>query len=632
MGRIGRRFFFEECLCNKKIVIYGASETGYAIYLQIQEEEFAEVVAVVDRNADKVKYEYSCPLLTPNKFFNVYGYDYILIASSSISTQQVIKKYMLSNNIEEERIVCLEESFYDGKTEYHMVNNPNIALQQLLNVNQVLVGNIELTKQFQLWMRQYYNRLSNKEEFVCNIRRRFYSDTDYEVKIMLGLYLFELSSYTSDDMKNLICCIRNLSKDKYEWVYYLCIRLTVMELKQNSFLYRELGLNRKELWHKCLDDIGIPTSVTTVKNTNKIAVLVHTLRGDNCSASMIYRTMVNELHRNGKEVKLFVLPYAVNKSFGFLSLTEGEYWKETKEFVDRNRQLIDLGVEIEYIVAKTYKELLTSAIKQVREYQPGCIVDATDEVCPISMLLYKDYPIFNLALRSCTSGTYFTKTSARIFEYNKEVIPYKIELPVVSVMKSQEHHYSKLTHYNIPTESFVIVSVGARLSYELDQEIVDNVIQLLDRNKDMYWIVVGDGAVSRFFSGKRKHGRVKVVEYEEDIMALYELCDVFLNPDRIGGGYSIKFAMQQGVVVVALKKNLRGAASWVGEDELVDGGYIEQCQYIEHLYNDKELLGAKKEKMMERSRRQCNEKEWGIMLTKELDDMMERWEDKNDTI
>lgn len=632
MNELGRRFYFEKFIYNKKVVIYGASATGYAIYQQLQMDGCAKVIAIVDKNANKVQYEYNCPLITPHIFFDEYLYDYILVASSSSNTQQVIKEYLIRNNVKESCIIFLEESFCDGRNEYRMIDNPNIALRQLLDVNVMLVGDVELTKHFQLWMKQYYNKLSDKETFINEIRTSFYMNPDHEIRILLGLYLFELTEYTSADMKKLIESIEKLSEDKYEWLYYLCTRLTLMELYQNKFLYRELGVQRKRLWNKVANYNKGYDSKIAIRRVERVAILVRVLGDENCSVSTIYRTMANELLRNGKEVKLFVIPYAVKESYGFLSSTEGLDWTQSEKCKDRNRKLINSKVEIEYIVEENIYDMLNSVTQKVWEYQPGCIVDAMDELCPVSALLYKRYPIFNLALRSCTSGTYFTKTSARIFEYNEEIIPYVVELPVVSAMKQQKHSYSKEVRYNIPKESFVIVSVGNRLSYELDQELVDCLLGLMDKKRDMYWIVVGDLGVSKYFVGKRNSDSIRIVEYEEDIMALYELCDVFLNPDRIGGGYSIKFAMQQGVVVVALKKNLRGAAKWVGEEELIDGGYMEQIQYIERLYSDSVLLSEKKERMRKLSRGQCREEEWGVIFNKVLNDMMETWEDINDTI
>lgn len=88
------------------------------------------------------------------------------------------------------------------------------------------------------------------------------------------------------------------------------------------------------------------------------------------------------------------------------------------------------------------------------------------------------------------------------------------------------------------------------------------------------------------------------------------------------------FAMQKEVVIAALKKDLYGAARWVGEEELIEGGYEQLCEYIEKLYQSHKLLCEKKKRMKEIIYEKCNTKKWTLALCDVLDSMEKSFENE----
>lgn len=625
MHEPGRIFVIDEYLQDKKIVIYGAGLTGRQLYSQLKDRGI-DVIAVVDRNADVIENSFSCPLIKPEAFFyNHFSQYYFFIANVSVTAKDEIRKYLIEHGVEETGILDLEENFYDGVREYQMKDDPDEALHQLIQANENIIGNIELTEHFQIWMNVYYSKLTDKEGFRNEIKYEFHNNSKDETRIMLGLYLFELKELDAVGMQDLVDCISKLPEGEYDWLYFLTIQIHSMEFTQNRLIYKELGADRKAMWERILR-YYCPKCMLELDNSRrikgKIAILIPDFLGENHAPAMIYRMMANALSKEGKKVKIFVISeYAGQKSFGFLSVQRGLSLSELSAYDQYNKEKLNPDIEIEYIAKDTIVDLLRTTVNEVIKFSPQCIIDATNERSPVSGILIKYFPVLCYATATGTAGTFFTKTTVNLFEYNMEIAPYRVTLPYFFIEKSESVSYNKKDRLGIPEDSFVIVTVGRRLYSELDQELSDCVVKLLKKHTDMYWLLVGNTEVGKYFNKGETENRVLVIPYEENLKALYSLCDVFLNPDRTGGGFSMMFAMQKEVMVTALKKNLYGAARWVGEEELIEGGYAQLCEYIEKLYQFPDLLREKKKRMREIIYEKCNTKKWVIALCDVLDSM-----------
>lgn len=87
-------------------------------------------------------------------------------------------------------------------------------------------------------------------------------------------------------------------------------------------------------------------------------------------------------------------------------------------------------------------------------------------------------------------------------------------------------------------------------------------------NEDLTLTVVGKNSEKLSFI---KDGRVKVIEFVEDIREVYHSADVFIFPVRIGGGTNFKIleAMALGIPVVAFSERVEGLGIKSGEHLLV---------------------------------------------------------------
>jgi len=118
-----------------------------------------------------------------------------------------------------------------------------------------------------------------------------------------------------------------------------------------------------------------------------------------------------------------------------------------------------------------------------------------------------------------------------------------------------KEQYLTLTkaEFDIPEDSFVYAVIGLRLDSEIDDSFV-KLLTSVEQETDAYFIFAG--IFERFETCFEAHPALKekcrFLDMQADIMAVYALADVFLNPERKGGGSSAAQALQAGLPVLTL--------------------------------------------------------------------------------
>lgn len=111
--------------------------------------------------------------------------------------------------------------------------------------------------------------------------------------------------------------------------------------------------------------------------------------------------------------------------------------------------------------------------------------------------------------------------------------------------------------YGIAEDAFVFVVVGNRLSQEIDKAFLNLCHNLLKKSTRNYIFFVGDSLNMPTLLEKNQltqTGRAISFDFQQDLRSFYELCDVYLNPFRSGGGVSAQMAIADHIPVVALNK------------------------------------------------------------------------------
>lgn len=113
--------------------------------------------------------------------------------------------------------------------------------------------------------------------------------------------------------------------------------------------------------------------------------------------------------------------------------------------------------------------------------------------------------------------------------------------------------YSKLTRsqFGVPDDAFLYCVIGLRLGQEVDTEFL-TLLKRIAENSNSYFLFAGkfDGYEETMADWPELSNRCHFAGMQPDIMAVYELCDAFINPDRAGGGSGAAQALQGHVPVL----------------------------------------------------------------------------------
>ncbi|WP_026527187.1 glycosyltransferase [Butyrivibrio sp. VCD2006] len=173
-----------------------------------------------------------------------------------------------------------------------------------------------------------------------------------------------------------------------------------------------------------------------------------------------------------------------------------------------------------------------------------------------------------------------------------------------SDLKVQSEHHTR-EEYGIPNDKAVVCVVGGRLEVEVDDEFIYCMKQCIDDNM----IVAFIGKLNKYRQICEKDNWFKehtvCIGYVEDILSHIELCDIYLNPRRLGGGTSCVEAMSKGCVPVSL--NFGDVAYNIGEDFIVED-YKEMADRLNKLACDKEYYKIMSERALKRAEYLCDTK------------------------
>lgn len=166
-----------------------------------------------------------------------------------------------------------------------------------------------------------------------------------------------------------------------------------------------------------------------------------------------------------------------------------------------------------------------------------------------------------------------------------------------SSLKPQINKYTRKA-LDIPEDKFVMVLIGWRLTYEVNQEFINMIDEVLKKGA-MLMII---GKMDTYESICRRDsifGQSAVyLEEQEDVLAILDLCDLYVNPKRTGGGTSVIEAMYKGCPAITL--NSGDVALGAGPDFCVNT-YEEMQKQIIRYMEDREYYKEMSEKAKRRA-------------------------------
>lgn len=136
----------------------------------------------------------------------------------------------------------------------------------------------------------------------------------------------------------------------------------------------------------------------------------------------------------------------------------------------------------------------------------------------------------------------------------------------------------------LPENRFLLVVIGIRLDSEVGEAFLD----MLDQACSQGCFVAFAGKMSRYHQMMERHIAVKdnsaFIGYQDDILALMEIADLYVNPERLGGGFSVIEAFHKGKPGVYLRT---GDVYVAGGETFAVSDFDEMLEEIVKYKNDK---------------------------------------------
>ena len=229
----------------------------------------------------------------------------------------------------------------------------------------------------------------------------------------------------------------------------------------------------------------------------------------------------------------------------------------------------------------------------------GITMHLADKIVPaLSVPLGSGLPILN---------TYFTTHGKTLTAADKDFIKLQNGSEKNMVLKPwhygfapQREHISR-SDVNIPDESFIMAVVGNRLDEELDRDFLSMLDRIATEKTNIMFIGnFNCDDKTKDYPNIKNHSIY--LGHCADLLSRLELCDIFVNPRRSGGGTSGAMALYQGKPVVTVAfgdiAECAGEQFWVRD-------YAEMEQQISRYINEPVFYAEMSQKAKQR----------GIILT-----------------
>ncbi|SEM24558.1 hypothetical protein SAMN04487770_13022 [Butyrivibrio sp. ob235] len=403
--------------------------------------------------------------------------------------------------------------------------------------------------------------------------------------------------------------------------------MPVFSSKEVTRLYLDIYLEIVDKYRKGLE-ISLDRIPYDERNQNLAVVITsqYTDMGHGPTKSCFYRAKA--LKQIGKKDVLIINTNDLLPYMPYLPL----FWK-VRQGVNtelNNANFVgDDEVRIDYFQLEEKDQMdnnsLATIIETVQELRPSFIVNIGGFNIAASLL----NDVISVLLVGMAPGQlqydgtdYFTcslKETEDLYSL-MEYVGAKKESLISSVftsdLKKQVETHTR-AEYGIPIDGFVACIIGARLDVDVDNEFAN----LLNSIEDVFYIFIGkfEKYDDICFKYRNLAENSLSVGSVSDTLSYIELCDIYINPKRLGGGTSSVEAMSKGVVPVSLTY---GDVYYnIGEEFSLrdDAGLLER---IGKLKSDKDYYAEMSIKAKKRAEYLCDTKHRFMDTISELENRL----------
>ncbi|TRZ93040.1 MAG: glycosyltransferase, partial [Rhodocyclaceae bacterium] len=105
--------------------------------------------------------------------------------------------------------------------------------------------------------------------------------------------------------------------------------------------------------------------------------------------------------------------------------------------------------------------------------------------------------------------------------------------------------------FGLNEKAVIWVTAGFRLEHEIKGEWASRMLHLMSRHPDVVWLLIGGEGTLPPALLAAPPGRVGALATRNDLPGILRICDIYVNPPRMGGGFSVAEAMAEGLPVTS---------------------------------------------------------------------------------
>jgi len=565
-------FPFELIPKNSRVVLYAAGIVGNHYYHQLKETRYCEVLLWLDKNADEKQTKKPCAI----KELSDDAYDYVVIALSdeaqAIEAMQALEGY----DVPEKKIIHA----------IHSYTMPQKVHASPLTIREFLYEQGAAERELIKYFYESEGYLSYFNLFIDEIKQALISrDVDCgleklievkaldiirgsaltcEAKIVL-LYALAVAGAVSKDLMREFVSLGIEMKANLSLKYWLILDLLNIWFLYPGVEYDEFYIKMEELKRSYARDLCLrwePPAYNRENNCN-ICVLMLRVKLDGAPAPDAPLQYMSPILRavSEKRYKIHIIDicsHYYDSGGGFIRPMNGVN-RQAETSREELLQYFPEQMEVYNINNAMMKDRQQDILDLICKINPLLIFDMSAEFSSITYYCSKGYPTIHFPMKkqghsvSAFSHKHVIMQGSEHVEIHPPLTEEQVlRLPVYRERIEPLRIYRR-DEYGLYEDDVVVITVGNRLVYDISNELCEQMCVLLRSKESIKWIIVGCNELPyiKLYHEDLIGKSVIFIEYENDLPGLYGICDVYLNPSRIGGWTTIIWAMQQGLAVVS---------------------------------------------------------------------------------
>jgi len=231
----------------------------------------------------------------------------------------------------------------------------------------------------------------------------------------------------------------------------------------------------------------------------------------------------------------------------------------------------------------------------------GVFAQIVDEIIPVLTVGLSPTTMVYTETKYQTYSKELSKDEAELLEYMGKGKDHIIKSVFSSSIVEKTKSFTR-QELGLGESDFVLLIVGGRLDDEIDEDIQRMLKKLCDSHSNIQIMIIGsfgsNGKLEDLDLYDELKDRIHYFGMVTEVLSYMSVCDLYVNPVRVGGGTSCVEALSVGIPVVTVK--FGDVAQNAGDNYTVeDYGQMYIC--IERYMKDKEFYDLQVEKGLKRA-------------------------------